>query len=78
MIGAKLTARVVESVSERSLLAINQRVGFRLLSKYGGKGIVNLGKALPLVGGVIGGTIDTFTTNLIGKTARNIFIGSTK
>lgn len=77
-IGTKLTVRVVESISDRSLLAINQRVGFRLLSKYGGKGIINLGKAVPLFGGVIGGTIDTFTTNLIGNTARNIFIAPPK
>lgn len=78
MIGTKVTAKVVESISERSLLAINQRVGFRLLSKYGGKGIINLGKAVPLIGGVIGGTIDTFTTNLIGNTARKIFINPPK
>jgi hypothetical protein len=76
MIGTKLTARVVESISERSLLAINQKVGFRLVSKYGGKSAINIGKAVPLVGGLIGGTIDTVTTNLIGNTARNIFIGS--
>jgi hypothetical protein len=75
MIGTKLTARVVETISERSLLAINQKVGFRLVSKYGGKSAINIGKAVPLVGGLIGGTIDTVTTNLIGNTARNIFIG---
>jgi hypothetical protein len=46
------------------------------LSKYGGKGIINLGKTVPLVGGVIGGTIDTFTTNLIGNTARKIFLAA--
>jgi hypothetical protein len=76
MIGAKITARAVESVSERSLLAINQRVGFRLLSKYGEKGAINIGKAVPLVGGVIGGAIDLVATNIIGNTARKIFIGT--
>lgn len=78
MIGTKLTSKVIESISERSLLAINQRVGFRLLSKYGGKSTLNLGKAVPLVGGVIGGAIDTFATNLIGNTARNVFIDSSE
>jgi hypothetical protein len=76
MFGTKLTVKAVESISERSLLAINQRVGFRLLSTYGVKGAINLGKAVPLVGGLIGGTIDTFTTNLIGNIARNAFLPS--
>lgn len=76
MIGTKFTARIIESISERSLLAINQRVGFRLLSKYGGRSAINLGKAVPLIGGIIGGTVDLIATNLIGNTARNIFIGS--
>jgi len=76
MFGTKLTVRAVESISERSLLAINQRVGFRLLSTYGAKGAINLGKAVPLVGGLIGGLIDTFTTNLIGNIARNAFLPS--
>lgn len=76
MFGTKLTVRAVESISERSLLAINQRVGFRLLSTYGAKGAINLGKAVPLVGGLIGGFIDTFTTNLIGNIARNAFLPS--
>lgn len=78
LVGTKLTVKVVESISERSLLAINQRVGVRLVSKYGGKSVINLGKVVPLVGGLIGGTIDSVTTNLIGSTARNIFIGLSK
>jgi len=78
MIGTKLTAKVIGSISERSILAINQRVGFSLLSKYGGKSAINLGKVVPLIGGVIGGTVDIVATNLIGNTARNVFIGSNK
>jgi len=74
MIGTKLTARAVGSISERSILIINERVGFRLLATYGSKGVINLGKAVPLVGGLIGGAIDTVTTNLIGNTARNMFL----
>ena len=74
MLGTRLTARAVGSISERSILAINERVGFRLLATYGGRGAINLGKAVPLVGGVIGGTIDSVTTNIIGNTARNIFL----
>ena len=76
IIGTKLTASLIERVSERSLLAVNQRVGFRLLTNYGEKGVVNIGKVIPLAGGVIGGTIDLVATNIIGNTARKIFIGT--
>jgi hypothetical protein len=76
MIGTKITARAIEKVSERSLLAINQRIGFRLLANYGEKGVINIGKAVPLVGGVIGGAVDLVATNIIGNTARKIFIGT--
>lgn len=36
--------------------------------------VVNLGKVVPLVGGVIGGTVDGIGTNIIGKTAKKAFI----
>jgi hypothetical protein len=72
--GTKLTAKVIGKVSESSLQALNQRVGFSLLSTYGGKGFINLGKAVPFVGGLIGCTIDSVTTNLIGNVARNAFL----
>ena len=49
-------------------------MGFRLVTKFGEKGIVNLGKAVPLVGGVIGGTVDTIGTTVIGKTAKYVFV----
>jgi hypothetical protein len=74
IIGTRLTAQVVKSISEKSLIAINERVGFRLLATYGSKGIISLGKAVPLVGGLIGGGIDIFATNMIGNMARNAFI----
>ena len=55
-------------------MAINQKIGIQLLTKTSGRGTINIGKAVPLVGGLIGGTFDVFTTNLIGNIARNTFI----
>ena len=46
---------------------INKKVGFRLVTKFGQKGIINLGKLVPIVGGVIGGTVDTVGTLTVGK-----------
>ncbi len=52
---------------------INKKVGFRLVTKFGEKGVINLGKCVPLVGGVIGGAVDAVGTNTIGKTAKKVF-----
>ena len=73
-IGTKLTKNAISKISGKTLTKINQRVGFRLITKFGEKGIINLGKAIPLVGGLIGGTLDLLATHAIGKVSRNIFI----
>ncbi len=77
-IGTRFTTQAVKSISEHTLMAVNQKVGFRLLTTYSGKGAVNLCKAVPLAGGLIGGAIDTVATNIIGTTARKLFIDSGK
>jgi uncharacterized protein (DUF697 family) len=74
-LGTKLTANLICRISEQTLLSINKKVGFQLLAKTGGQGVVNLGKAVPLMGGVIGGTFDVAMTNIIGNVARDVFIG---
>lgn len=73
-IGAKLAVTAIKSISGKTITSINQQVGFRLLTKFGEKGVINLGKAVPIVGGVIGGSVDSFTTNTIGNIARDTFV----
>jgi uncharacterized protein (DUF697 family) len=73
-VGTKLTTTAVRRISGEVIVQINRAVGFRLLTKFGEKGVINLGKAIPVVGGVIGGTVDAVTTNAIGNIARTIFI----
>ncbi|UQQ36164.1 EcsC family protein [Paenibacillus polymyxa] len=75
-IGTKLTETAIKKISAEVIVKINQAVGFRLLTKFGEKGVVNLGKAIPLVGGVIGGTMDGISTNLIGNVARDTFLAT--
>lgn len=73
-IGQKFTIAMIKNISGKTITEINKKIGFRLLTKFGEKGAINLGKAIPLIGGIIGGSFDTFTTNLIGNNARKIFI----
>ena len=72
-IGSKLTESAIKSISGKTLTAINQKVGFRLVTKFGEKGAVNLGKAIPLIGGLIGGTVDGISTNVVGESAKKVF-----
>ena len=74
VVGRKLTENAIKNVSGKTIAAINQKVGFRLLTKFGEKGAINLGKAIPLVGGIVGATFDSVTTNIIGNIARDTFI----
>lgn len=74
LVGTKLAMSAIKNISTKTITTINQRVGFRLLTKFGEKGVVNLVKIVPFVGGVVGGTVDAVTTNLIGNFARNTFI----
>lgn len=50
------------------------KVVARLTVKLGEKTASSLGKAIPLVGGVIGGSIDAASTRIVGKVAKKIFI----
>jgi hypothetical protein len=65
--------RVGQSITESAILRINETVGIRLLTRLGSKGVVNLGKVVPVIGGVVGGAVDAASTRLIGKTAKHTF-----
>jgi hypothetical protein len=73
-IGNKLAQSMLKKMSAQVIKEINKKVGFRLLTKFGEKGVINLGKAIPVIGGLIGGTLDAVSTNTIGNTARDTFI----
>lgn len=72
-LGTSLAIQVIKKIPGEVIKAINKAVGVKLVTKFGQKGIVNLGKAVPLIGGVIGGAVDGIGTNTIGKTAKKVF-----
>jgi len=72
-VGARLTTRLMARISARSLTNINRAVGYRLLARLGARGSVGLVKALPVLGGLIGGAFDAGVTLGIGKAARKVF-----
>ncbi|MCI9504976.1 MAG: EcsC family protein [Oscillospiraceae bacterium] len=72
--GEKFAVAMVKKIPGEVLIKINQKVGFRFLTKFGTKGLINLGKAVPVVGGVISGGLDFAETRLIADRAYQLFI----
>lgn len=56
------------------LTKINQAVGFRLVTKFGETGLVNIHKAIPILGGIVGGSVDALSTYAIAKAAKALFL----
>lgn len=74
-IGKKMATQYIKNrITRETINKINQAVGFRLVTKFGEKGVINLGKCVPFVGGVIGGAFDVASTKIIGKVAKKVFI----
>lgn len=76
-LGVKLANEAITRIPGHALIQINKAVGFRLLTKFGQHGVLNLGQALPLIGGIIGGAVDGAYTRLVGVAATRQFIAST-
>lgn len=72
--GTKFTVAMVKKIPGTALQKINQKVGFRFLTKFGSKGLINIGKAVPVIGGVIGGGFDLVETEIIANRAYKMFI----
>mgnify|MGYP004497408631 FL=1 len=72
--GVKLATGVIKKIPGKVLTKINQKVGFRFITKFGTKGIVNLGKMVPGVGAVVGGGLDFVETKVIADRAYRWFM----
>lgn len=72
--GNKFVMAMVKKIPGEVLTKINQKVGFRFVTKFGTKGIVNIGKAVPVVGGMISGGFDFVETKAIANRAYKMFI----
>lgn len=72
--GQKFGVAMVKKIPGKTLTAINKKVGFRFVTKFGETGIVNLGKVVPVLGAFIGGGIDIASTRIIGYNAYKIFM----
>jgi len=72
-VGRQSTAAALQRLPGRVLTELNKRVGYRLVSKAGEKGVVNLTKLVPLVGGPIGAAVDGVSCKTIAGYAMRTF-----
>ncbi len=75
--GVSATGRLSNLAAQRlpgpALMVVNKAVAFRLISQMGKKALVRMGKALPLVGGVVGAGLDAYLLKRIADQARHEF-----
>ena len=72
--GEKITTALIKKIPGQTLVAINQKVGFRFITKAGEKGVINLTKGVPVIGGIVGGGFDLAETKVIANRAYKMFI----
>ncbi|MBW3089068.1 EcsC family protein [Bifidobacterium sp. 82T24] len=70
----KVTMAMLKKLPGAVLIAINKKVGFRLLTKFGSKGAVNLVKVVPVAGALVGAGMDFAGTKVIADKAYNAFL----
>ncbi len=58
----------------RILSNIMEKVSAKLATKAGAKSLTSAGKAIPVLGGIVGGSYDAVSTKIVGKVAKRIFI----
>lgn len=73
-IGSKLSVQIIKKLPYEVIKQVNKAVGFRMITKFGTKGVLNLGKLIPIFGGILGGGMDAWGTNTIGSVAKQVFI----
>lgn len=72
-LSSKLTTNLIAQIPSQLLMEINKRVGFHLISRTGNNVLISLMKIVPLAGGIVTGSFDAFSCQIVGNTAKNIF-----
>ncbi|WP_225839942.1 EcsC family protein [Streptomyces sp. NK08204] len=67
-VGQKIGEQMIKKIPIAMLRAINKKVGFFLFAKYGTqRAAITLAKAVPILGGLVGGAVDAGATAVIGR-----------
>lgn len=66
--------KIGEKALIKALASMNTKLSAKLAAKLGEKSASAVGKAVPILGGVVGGSLDAVSTRIVGKMAKKIFI----
>ncbi len=72
-LGTKAAMSARKRLPGRTLIEINKKVGFRLFTRFGTKGVVNLGRWIPVVGGGVGAGVNVAAMRTAGRYAKRNF-----
>lgn len=69
----KTAAQELKKVPGKVFIEISKKVGCRLVTKAGTKGLVNMTKLVPLAGGVAGASVNVAAIRTVARYARGNF-----
>lgn len=69
-----MAINALKKLPNKILVKINQKLGFRFITKFGEKGIINLVKVIPVLGGGINSAFDGVETRFIANRAIKNFL----
>jgi uncharacterized protein (DUF697 family) len=71
-IGPRLTQRAIDQIPGRALVEVNKRIGLRLLTRAGERSVASFSRFVPILGGVVGGSLDAVVCRMVGQTAKKL------
>ena len=69
----KAAMKALDKLPAKVLVKINQKIGFRFITKAGEKGIINIVKIIPFLGGFVNGAMNLVETKRIANRAIKAF-----
>jgi len=69
----RLNQRAIEQIPGRALVEMNKRIGTRLLANLSERVALRFPRAVPVVGGFVGGSLDAMVCRMVGRTAKSLF-----
>jgi uncharacterized protein (DUF697 family) len=72
-VGDQLTQRAVEQIPGRLLVEVNKRIAAKLAAQVGARVALRFPRAVPVFGGVVGGSLDAVVCRKVGRTAQTLF-----
>ena len=73
-IARKTFEKLIKSIPYERIKDVNQKMGYRFITKNGKNGVINLTSLIPLACAIATAGLDAISTKLIGVAAYNMFI----